>query len=530
MFTAVKQLQAEDPDSTLLLNAGDYFQGTMWFSKLGYEPVAVFGNLMNWTAMGLGNHDFDLGAPQLANFSKDANFTLLAANMEQNNADIDYKPSKVVEIHGRKIGIVGYVTTTTPNITAGDIPMLTFLDEIESVRKEAQRLKSLKPPVDIIIALGHSGYLLDLKMAKEIEEIDLVVGGHSHSFLYTGEPSAEMIEDIEGDFPTYVTQANGKVVPVVQVYKYSKYLGHLKLNFDNEGELMKPVNGTGVSKADVVTIDKRFEKDPWIEAKLDEYREKLEEFYPAVGCSNVLLEKIENEESNIGNIITDAMVQYSKWNDTKIAFYNNGGIRGTIDPGEITGEDVIQVLPFGSTFDRVTMKGSGIRGILEEYAAHLCANMSCHPPTFLQMSGLRVKYDIYPDTQTVTSIEEKCGKTWCKLNETKVYPVVLSSFLGGGGSFLYNFPDWIETQEKGDTDYPAFKQYVIDHTPINAKKEGRITINYYDTYGNIIERPEGQTEQPREDFCAAWNKESGSELISASGILMIVTLAMLFFN
>merc|ERR1719508_313224 len=103
---------------------------------------------------------------------------------------------------------------------------------------------------------------MDLKMAEEIEEIDLVVGGHSHSFLYTGQTTEDMIELVEGEFQTYVKQESGKVVPVVQVYKYSKYLGVLQLNFDATGDLLLPVNGAGVARAEVVTIDKKYKKDP----------------------------------------------------------------------------------------------------------------------------------------------------------------------------------------------------------------------------------------------------------------------------
>ena len=114
-----------------------------------------------------------------------------------------------------------------------NIEKIEFLDEVESVKREARRLKDLG--VSIIIATGHAGYDIDLKMAAEIEELDLVVGGHSHTFLFTGDDKPEgSIEHVEGDYPTYVKQANGRVVPVVQVYCYSKYLGHLELNFDKE--------------------------------------------------------------------------------------------------------------------------------------------------------------------------------------------------------------------------------------------------------------------------------------------------------
>jgi len=485
MFTAIQEYMEISPNNTLLLNAGDYFQGTMWFSEFKYEPVVEFGNLLNWTAMGLGNHDFDLGAEDLADFSKQTNFDLLACNMVQKDGEnnpINFQSSKTVEINGTRIGIIGYVTTDTPNITAGSLGTLEFLDEIENVQKEAQRLKALDPPIEILIALGHAGYIKDLEMAAMIPEIDIVVGGHSHSFLYSGEVAENMVEEVEGDFPTYVTQPSGKVVPVVQVYKYSKYLGYLALNFDGHGELVEPVNGGGVARADVTLIDKTYPRHEWVETKLEKYRERLSEYYEEVGETTVLLEKHDNVESNIGNVLTDSMVLYSKWNDTNIAFINNGGIRGTIEIGTITGEDIIGVLPFGNTIDRVTMYGSSIKGILEEYASGLCANKTCDPPTFLQMSGLKVVYDIYQDQtgERVTSLKERCGDSWCNLKMEQLYPVALVSFLANGGSYLFNFPSWIETREIGDIDYPALKQYVAENSPINMTTEGRITINYHD--------------------------------------------------
>ena len=89
------------------------------------------------------------------------------------------------------------------------------------------------------------------------------------------------------------------------MYKYSKYLGDLRLNFDSAGELLTPVAGGGVSPADVLLIDDAFPQDPWIEAQLEEYRELLSDYYPPVGWSEVLLEtRRDNTESNLGNVIT----------------------------------------------------------------------------------------------------------------------------------------------------------------------------------------------------------------------------------
>ena len=115
------------------------------------------------------------------------------------------------------------------------IANITLTDEIEAVQSEAKRLKN--EGINIIIATGHAGYHIDKLMAEKIEELDLVVGGHSHTFLFTKENNNKLpsIEVPEGDYPTYIyQQKSGKIVPVVQVYYHTKYLGHLELHFDSD--------------------------------------------------------------------------------------------------------------------------------------------------------------------------------------------------------------------------------------------------------------------------------------------------------
>ena len=106
---------------------------------------------------------------------------------------------------------------------------------MESIDAEAKRLKAVG--VDILIALGHSGYEVDQAIAAGVPDIDLVVGGHSHSFLYSG--AAPSVEKPSGPYPTLVRQpGTRRVVPVVQAYAYTKYLGVFKLQFDEDGEVV----------------------------------------------------------------------------------------------------------------------------------------------------------------------------------------------------------------------------------------------------------------------------------------------------
>ena len=117
-----------------------------------------------------------------------------------------------------------------------------------------------------------------------------------------------------------------RVVPVVQAYCYTKYLGHLELHFDSEGELLTPVKGAGVSFAEPKLLDGSIEQDPEILEALEEFRGDLGPYQREIGFSDVDLKRRGSNECNIGNMVTDA-VRTCYWNDTTIAFENNGGIR-----------------------------------------------------------------------------------------------------------------------------------------------------------------------------------------------------------
>ena len=155
---------------------------------------------------------------------------------------------------------------------------------------------------------------VDLRLAAEVEEVDLVVGGHSHTFLYSGPPPS--VERGEGEYPTYVVQATGRVVPVVQAYCYTKYIGHLHLQFDSQGELLRPVAGVGVRSARPVLLDQSVEQDPAVERKLNKYRRVLQPYRQKVGSSISSLIKLDNQENLLGNLVTDSML--AVWDDVQV--------------------------------------------------------------------------------------------------------------------------------------------------------------------------------------------------------------------
>ena len=309
MATYIRQTRATDPD-TLLLNGGDFYQGTMWYTVFKYQPVVEFSNLLNYTAGSLGNHDWDDGGEGLQPFVSGVNFPVLAANLGSSMVR-NVARSVVVRVRGRLVGIIGFITPDTATISNPGLNN-TFLDIVPSVSQEAKSLKGLG--VEIIIAVGHAGYKVDKELARRVGELDLVVGGHSHTFLYSGPPPS--VERSQGEYPTYVVQDSGRVVPVVQAYCYTKYIGHLHLQFDSQGELLRPVAGVGVSSARPVLLDHNIEPDQAVERKLEKYQTVLRPYRQRVGSSSTSLIKVDNQENLLGNLVTDSML--AVWDDVQV--------------------------------------------------------------------------------------------------------------------------------------------------------------------------------------------------------------------
>merc|ERR1719193_2100177 len=437
--------------------------------------------------MGLGNHDFDDQVAGITPFAEQINFDLLASNLMTSTdtfvEGVHFKRSVVKVINGVQVGIIGYITQMTEyNFPNGEI---TFGDEIQSVGAEAQKLHN--EGVQVLIALGHSGYDIDIQLAEEIPLLDIVVGGHSHTFLYTPLDEDDVPEDyIQGPYPTYVTSSDSKVIPVVQAKCYTKYLGHLTLNFDDQGELLQPVEAAGVSFAKPYLLDGEVKPDPGVLDMMKKYQANLTEYKTVYGYTEHSLheESGDNAESNIGDAMADSMAEY--YEDTHIALVNNGGIRSNFAQGDITGEDIFMVMPFENTVDRLRMKGAEFKKALEKNAGHLEAGNPYKYPGFgLQVSGLELfikaseKYG-----ERIISMKLKDSQGVLEdLVPDKIYSVAIGSFLAPEGRQKYErgiFDD-IEIEEylPGTiTDYEVFKEWLIKNTPIDIVTEGRLTYDF----------------------------------------------------
>lgn len=182
----VREIRAEYPD-LLLFDAGDFSQGTPYFNFFkGYTEVEMM-NAMRYDAITLGNHEFDNGSAALAKLLKKADFKVVCANYEFHNKAL----AKVVKHHvvlkrnGLKIGVFGLLADLRTLTFPATYQELTYLDPVAIAKNEVEELKSMG--CDLIICLSHLGIeedmVNDFVVAKEVPDIDIIIGGHSHKEL-----------------------------------------------------------------------------------------------------------------------------------------------------------------------------------------------------------------------------------------------------------------------------------------------------------------------------------------------------------
>lgn len=370
---------------------------------------------------------------------------MLAANLILDkvpalNQETNLRKSIVLERDGVKIGVIGYLTSETKFLAPKND--VEYEDEVIAIRREVENLK--KQDVNIFIALGHSGFTKDLEIARDVEDLDLVIGGHSNTFLWNSPRTNEKPERVEGPYPVEVRHPSGRIVRVVQAYAYTKYLGSLNIIFDRHGEIVH-------CEGNPILLDQQMPRDPELLKIVGKYSSEIDRINNVVvGNSSVTLhgEYCRLRECNLGVVIADATVNYTKENfdqyrDVNIAIVQGGRIRTSIDrpqkPYEMTRGDWVTVMPFTDTLAVVTMDGS----ILLDSLEHSVLNwkITDAPGHFLQFSGLRVVYDLAqpPGSRVVSAKALSNRGELSDILEGKEYRVIMCMFLAEGGDGYANF-------------------------------------------------------------------------------------------
>ncbi|MEW9108964.1 MAG: 5'-nucleotidase C-terminal domain-containing protein [Cytobacillus gottheilii] len=483
LATAVKEFRAANPEA-LLLDAGDVFSGTLYFNEFEGQADLQFMNYLEYDAMTFGNHEFDLGSSEdghkaLAEFVKAAKFPFVTANVDfskdslfdglvEGTVAADAEDGKIYnaiiqEVDGEKVGIFGLTTSETAEISSPDqVEFKNYIEEAKASVKELQ-----EQGVNKIIALTHIGYDdniefdNDLELAKQVDGIDIIVGGHTHTKL----EEAVVISENKTE-PTVIVQAN----------EYNKYLGTLSVNFDNEG-VVTTLDGELVDLGEVA-------EDAEAVKILKPYKETIDAMQQeSIGVETAVAldgerANVRTVETNLGNLITDGMLKKAQSinPNTVIALTNGGGIRASIDQGDITLGEILTVMPFGNALGIMQLTGEEIVEALE----HSVSQAPEQNGGFLQVSGLKFSYDSSkPAGERVVSVEVKgTDGSFSELAADQTYAVATNTFTAKGGDgydvFAKAYADG-RVSEPGFVDFQVFTDYLTGFETIEPVTEGRIT-------------------------------------------------------
>ncbi|XP_034827397.1 apyrase-like [Maniola hyperantus] len=478
LYKKIESLRQKKPNS-ILLNAGDSFQGTYWYTLLKWNITQEFMNLLEHDAHAIGNHEFDDGPQGLAPYLRTLRAPALAANMDTSKEPILqglYLPYIIIERKKRKIGIIGLITPDTKiSSWAGNVE---FTDPLEAAKREAKELND--QGVDIIIVLSHCGLDVDKKIARDSGEyIDIIVGGHSHSLLWNGPaPSGEAVA---GPYPVFVESSANKKhkVVIVQASAYGKYMGNLKVYFNYCGDFVRWEGGP-------IFLDRNEPEDLDIKARLAPYADmvhRAEQVVIGESETTLNLEDCMFGECAIGNLLVDAMAEYAKTLRPEfhhIAFVQRDNIRSPIPSGQITRALISDLLPFNDRVEMFELQGKDVLLALERGVSDAWDMNPFRGPNVLQVAGLQVTYNVsLPEGQRVTSVSVGNSRDFSvPLDPSVYYHAIAPAFLAGGGDGFTMFKEGKRNVEVvASRDQKVLATYIEKHTPINISKDGRIVVN-----------------------------------------------------
>jgi 5'-nucleotidase / UDP-sugar diphosphatase len=522
----IKELETQ-LGNVVKVHAGDAITGTLFYTLFKGEADAALMNTACFDVFALGNHEFDDGDANLADFldllgaDPNCETTTVAANvvpaigtpLAPANANDYIEPYVIKEFEGQKVAFIGIDIAQKTSVSSQPLETTLFLDEVETAQRYIDELKGLG--IDNVVLVTHYGYENDLALAQAVTGVDAIIGGDSHTLL--GDFADFGIQS-PGSYPTWTTNADGEAVCVAQAWQYSWVVGELGLIFRRGkladcGGIPHLLLGDQITRGGNPIPDNELSEilgiieaapqlgivtpDPVAQATLDAYSEAVDELsQQPIGAAGepLCLRRVPNRtrSSAIGEcnpsdtdpdvtalsgatmatnggfiqqIVTDAFLARAFRAD--LALQNAGGVRVDFPARTLTIADAYILLPFSNTLVELELTGAEVVASLEEGAANFL-NAGGSDGAYPYGSGIRWDVDITrPAGSRFTDVEVRDRDTgdWAAIDPDQTYIVVTNSFLAGGGD-----------------GYATFKQ---------ARDDGRVTdtfINYAQGFIDYVEQ------------------------------------------
>jgi 2',3'-cyclic-nucleotide 2'-phosphodiesterase (5'-nucleotidase family) len=389
---------------TLLVDAGDLFQGTP-ASNLSYgRPVVEYYNRMGYAASALGNHEFDWGTDTLRARMRQAHFEILGANVRfSDGQDVKWIPNDTIVARGRtRIGIIGISTVLTPTTTrAANVAGLRFDDPAPIVDSIVPALR--KRGAEVVIVVAHAGAFCSsngiascngeiIHFARKLtSKVDAIVSGHTHS----------LVNSVVNGIPIVQARSSGRAIDVLDI----PLAASAELSVRHEVRELADDTIKPMPSIDSIVQRAVARVAPLVNRHVATISQTLAR---------------EGHQYPLGNLIADAQRWAGKGD---VAIMNNGGIRTELRAGEATYGSLFELQPFGNVLYSLTMTGSQLRGLLEA--------MLAKPAVDDHVSGLTIRYDpAKPKGSRIVSVTLADGRP---LADNRTYKVIVNDFLATGG-------------------------------------------------------------------------------------------------
>ncbi len=537
--TLFDQIRAEPtPTDKLFLDAGDVFQGTLYFNQFEGDADLWFYNQLGYHAGTIGNHEFDKGDQVLADYIAAATYPIVSANIGATAPSplgalkVTGEPTAAGQLSdrtivtltsGKKVGVFGLTTPETPNISSPSANVTFNADLVAVAQAQIDALKLAG--ADIVVALTHIGYLDDIELARATRGLSVIVGGHSHTPLLN-DPVGELPfgqPRIDGPYPTVTTDLDDNTVLVLTDWEWGKWVGDVVIGFDAanlvtsaaSGSNPKPVWADGLVGARALLSNEGAEitPDATFQAQITNvYKPQIDTLAnQIIGATTVELSNTlaRSAEIALGNMLADAFRERlmaspgdNPENLPIVAIINGGGIRTSIPIGDITLGKLLEVIPFGNTMARVDVTGAQLKAALENGVSALGGTSGTG--RFCQVAGLRFWFNrrglparppVAATSTTpalpaqagtrVTRVDVFTGTDYEPLNLTARYRIVTNGFMltGGDGYFVFTpGGDQADPSVGGGTnqldtgliDADVVSAYITAESPVSPQVEGRI--------------------------------------------------------
>jgi 5'-nucleotidase len=471
MARAAALIDSLRDENTLLLHAGDTVQGTLYYTLFDGEADADVLNAMDFDAITIGNHEFDDGDDFLSSYIDIVDAPFISANVIPTMGNTLYgkfNPYIIKTVNDQKIGIIGITISGKTKDSSSPSDEITFLDESTALQNTVNELKNLG--VQKIVVLSHYGYTNVQAMAAQVTDIDVIVDGDSHTLLgdfdYVGLASS-------GDYPTMALNADGDDVCIVQAWEYGKAVGELNVTFDGDAvascsgdahliisDDFEQADATSLAKAAVsddvkasilaiiagngnIAVIPEADVDQSISTIVDTYSGQVDALSAEVigeAAETIYLGRVPGKVYNgatlpLGSEIAPIVAKafYDLSNRADMCIQNAGGVRETVNAGDITYGTAYTLLPFGNTLYEIEMYGSEIKQVLEDSVEGIAQGGSDGGFPY----SYALKYDVdatqaYGSRFSNLEVKDRTTGIWSALDDDTMYVVVTNSYTASG--------------------------------------------------------------------------------------------------